>query len=116
MCCYRSCLARAALSLSSSVFAVLRPASHVPPPPQVSLFTVLHPSPESELKSGVGAVGGGARTAPVAVKARCRRRGQGADRSLGPHSAALQRKQTPHPPTQLNEALVFSLSLCHRAA
>ncbi|PSC70296.1 universal stress family [Micractinium conductrix] len=42
--------------------------SVINPGDKVSLFTVLHPSPESELKSGVGAVGGGARTAPVAVK------------------------------------------------
>lgn len=37
---------------------------------QVALFTVLHPSPESELKAGVGAAAGGVRTAPIPVKVR----------------------------------------------
>lgn len=44
------------------------------PPPlladEVRLFTVLHPSPDSELRSGVGTTAGGARTAPIGVKVR----------------------------------------------
>lgn len=42
--------------------------SMINPGDQVALFTVLHPSPESELKAGVGAAAGGVRTAPIPVK------------------------------------------------
>ncbi|KAI7837136.1 hypothetical protein COHA_009014 [Chlorella ohadii] len=40
----------------------------VNPGDEVRLFTVLHPSPDSELRSGVGTTAGGARTAPIGVK------------------------------------------------
>lgn len=40
----------------------------VNPGDQVALFTVLHPSPESELQAGMGTTSGGVRTAPISVK------------------------------------------------
>ncbi|KAL4435195.1 hypothetical protein ABPG77_001877 [Micractinium sp. CCAP 211/92] len=42
--------------------------SVVNPGDKVALFTVLHPSPESELQAGVGAAAGGVRTAPIPVR------------------------------------------------
>lgn len=44
----------------------------LPAADEVRLFTVLHPSPESELRSGVGTTAGGARTAPIGIKVRSR--------------------------------------------
>lgn len=47
----------------------------LPPADEVRLMTVLHPCPESELKSGAGSTAGGARTASLGITVRMLGRG-----------------------------------------